>query len=375
MMKKKTIVLVLAVFLSLLSVGCANDPAGESAADSFAVESSESVSFESENSKEASSLEESIVISLPAESSEESAEESEEEVDPLPVYRDDEEPKLETIVLPSIPETDFSFLQDELTILIGSNGVIAYAFEPLGATNQTLTWTSSNEKAVTVAADGTLTAVGLGVSYVRAETSKGNYAECRVEVVETLPYSPIAALIHNMTFGNPIGWQFSLYDVNMDGTKELLTRTLGEDGLPVVNILDTASGEILLSFVTGSEEEWAVWKRGDGSCLVLLSFSQPMGEGEVRYVVDELTVGVDAEGKQTLLLERVLMREAFASGSQYYARIDGEFVSCENSTYQSVRSEYFASIKQQEDTKASWTYGVDPEEIVTVLQNPPIDSE
>lgn len=367
--KKRYILYTYFLALCLLAVGCANDPVEESSAETSGsqVSGGGESSEVPESSEEASSFEESIAISMPEESS------MEESAAPLPVYRNDEEPKLEDIKLPAIAEQGFAFLQSKLTMELGSNTSIPFEFTPIGTTDKTLAWTSSNEKAVTVSADGKLTAVGPGVSYIRAETPKGNYAECRVEVVEELPLSPIAALIKKVTSGNLKGRQFALYDVNMDGTAELLTRKLGENGLPVVDILDASSGESLLFFETGSDEEWAVWEREGGSRFVLISFSQPMGDGAVRYVVDELTVCFDEETKEErLCIERVLVREALTGGSVYYARIDGEFVSCENDTYQSVRSVYFGSIKQFQSTHATWVSGTDFEEIAKKLKEPSV---
>lgn len=362
---KKNSILTVVLLTVLLAVGCTTEPGGESSESSAYGSLSEESSL-SEQSVSISGGE----ISLPDDSSTEESSESEDVSDPGAdvsggIFRADGEPKLEDILLDPILEKGFRFTQSKLTLVLGKQGKIPYEFTPIGTTDRTLVWTSSNEKAVTVAEDGTLTAVGPGVSYIRATTGVGNYAECRVEVVESLPLSKVGSIVYNLTGGNPVGRSFAMYDVDQDGTDELLARGYGEDGLPNVLVLDTSSGETLLSLSTGTDEEWAVWRRTDGSRYILVSYTQPMEGSDVRYVMEELLT--DADGN--LLCSRVLAREAYADGSsRYFARIDGEIVSCDDATYQSVRQSYFAENGQIGGAGVTWVTGTDAAAIAALLE-------
>ena len=195
-------------------------------------------------------------------------------------------------------------------------------------------------------------------------TPKGNQATCVVEVVEEIPMSPLATLIYHKTQGGFTGWTFALQDVDQDGTAELLARTHGEDGLPVIWVMNAATGEELYSFKTGVDEEWALWKRKDGSRFILVSYTQNLKNGDVVYAMDELT---SAGGKA--VCSPVLFRKVSGGNSQYNARIDGVLMSCDKATYNTVRTTYFAENTQTEELAPRWVGGPDAETIATALQS------
>lgn len=314
-----------------------------------------------ESSEEESSGDESDPESLPPESSEETSSAPESSEDDG-IYRDESEPKLEDIVISPIEEKEFIFKKTEMLALLGGKVEVPYEFTPVGTTNRTLIWESSDPLVIRVEEDGSLTAVAPGKATITATTPKGNKATCIVEVVEEIPLSPLAALLQSKTQGAFSGWVFALQDVDLDGTAELLARTHGEDGLPVIYVMDATTGEEAYSFKTGVDEEWAVWQRQDGSRFILVSYTQNLKDGTAAYAMDELTASL--EGKP--IISPVLCRK---TNGEYNARIDGVLVKCDKSAYNVVRNAFFAENTQTEELTVRWIGGEDAETIATALQS------
>lgn len=385
---KKYLFLTAALCLVFFAAGCTE----QGGTESHATSETSSVSGGEESSAYGSSLgEESsyvseIIISWPSDESsleeisgdesdpedssqvESSAPESSEVSRPEPdfsgIYRDESEPKLEDIVISPIEEKEFAFKQTEMMVLLGSKVEVPYEFTPVGTTNRALSWTSSDSEVIRVEADGSLTAVSLGEATVTAVTPKGNKASCLVKVVEEIPMSPLATLIHGKTEGAFAGWTFALQDVDLDGTDELLARTFGEDGLPVITVMNVSTGETLFSFTTGVDEEWATWKRKDGSAFILVSYTQNLKNGDTVYAMDELTL---SGGKP--VCSPVLCRKVSGGNSSYNARIDGILMNCDKNTYNTIRTAYFAENTQTKELTVRWVGGMDAETIATALQS------
>ena len=387
---KKYLILFAAICVLLFAAGCTeqtNVSEGESAGASSAGESSwggESLTGSSEGEDSPGESSYIVEISIPWSEDESSQiDPSEDESDPEDssveepsqpesseanssepdfsgIYRDESEPKLEDIVISPIEEKEFSFKQTELLVLIGSKVEVPFEFVPVGTTNKKLTWQSSDHQVIRVEEDGSLTAVALGEATVTATTSKGNKATCLVKVVEEIPMSPLASLIYKKTEGSFTGWTFALQDVDGDGVAELLARTHGEDGLPVNYVIRISDGEELYSFVTGVDEEWAAWKRKDGSAFILVSYTQNLKNGDTAYGMDELTL---TAGKPAV--SPVLYRKA---SGEYNARIDGTLVKCDKAAYNAVRTAYFAENTQTKELELRWMGGMDAETIATALQ-------
>lgn len=87
-----------------------------------------------------------------------------------------------------IKTTGIKLDQTETTLDAGSKVVLVASVEPANATYRDVTWTSSDEKVLTVAEDGTVTAVAEGKATITAVTGEFK-AECQIAVhtYETLP--------------------------------------------------------------------------------------------------------------------------------------------------------------------------------------------
>ena len=84
-----------------------------------------------------------------------------------------------------IPVESVSLDKTELKLAKGGNAKLTATVLPADATDKTVTWTTSKDKVATVAADGTVTAVGEGTAVITA-TAGGKTAQCTVTVVNCL---------------------------------------------------------------------------------------------------------------------------------------------------------------------------------------------
>ena len=86
---------------------------------------------------------------------------------------------------PVVPVESVSLDKTELKLAKGGNAKLTATVLPADATDKTVTWTTSKDNVATVAADGTVTAVGEGTAVITA-TAGGKTAQCTVTVVNCL---------------------------------------------------------------------------------------------------------------------------------------------------------------------------------------------
>lgn len=97
------------------------------------------------------------------------------------------------------------FDESSLTMIAGgATQTIQATVLPANANDQSLTWTSSNQKVATVSSNGTVTPVGEGTTTVRAtaKDGSGKYAECSVTVeadksVKNVSIAPTSVTLNN----------------------------------------------------------------------------------------------------------------------------------------------------------------------------------
>ena len=83
----------------------------------------------------------------------------------------------------TVPVTGVTLTKTELTLAEGGSEKLTATVEPANATNQNVTWESSNNEVATVGQDGTVTAVKEGTAAITVKTADGNYqATCAVTV-------------------------------------------------------------------------------------------------------------------------------------------------------------------------------------------------
>lgn len=283
------------------------------------------------------------------------------------VYRAEDEPRLEDIRLPQIAEQGFSFLESDITLFLGKTATVLYEFKPVGAGDRRLTWSSSNESVVQVE-NGVLRAVGVGHAYVRAETVKGRKAECRVTVLPLGELTPLAELINRVMGDSAEGWQFACCDVDRDGQAELLARHADANGTAHTEVFCISNGTSMLQLQTGTNEEWAVWKRANSAeTFLLVSFEQLLEDGGTRYVAAEVLPS--KTGEETALTVRVMLqREVLPSqGTRYYIGQGEGLTACTQDAYSSFRTAYFNANREMPAGTVKWVSGDDPQKIADAL--------
>ncbi len=81
------------------------------------------------------------------------------------------------------------------TVMVGDSETFNAIVTPLNATNQNVTWTSSDTSVATIDSNGTMTALKVGETNITAITDAGNYTStCLITVVENNDTGAMPAL-------------------------------------------------------------------------------------------------------------------------------------------------------------------------------------
>ncbi len=75
-------------------------------------------------------------------------------------------------------------MQDKQVLYVNDSETLEVTFEPTGATNQTLTWSSSDSEVASVDATGKVTGVAVGTATITATSANGKSATCAITVTE-----------------------------------------------------------------------------------------------------------------------------------------------------------------------------------------------
>lgn len=109
-----------------------------------------------------------------------------------------------------IPVEGLSLNHGILDIIVGDTTRLKAYFEPEEATNQNVTWSSSDQNVAVVDKDGYVTGVALGTATIRATTEDGGFtAVCKVTVVNTATAAQSVSL-NKTTLDLTVGKAFQL---------------------------------------------------------------------------------------------------------------------------------------------------------------------
>jgi len=94
---------------------------------------------------------------------------------------------------PPVPVTGITLTKKTLGLMAGQHEKLAFTIAPENASNKNVTWSSNATTRATVAADGTVTAIGAGTATITVKTADGNFTDtCQVTV--TAPSGSILGL-------------------------------------------------------------------------------------------------------------------------------------------------------------------------------------
>jgi len=96
------------------------------------------------------------------------------------------------VVTSAVAVTGVSLNKSSVNLLVGGTEALTAAITPSNATNQNLTWTSSNDSAATVSAGGLVTAVAAGTTTITVKTVDGDKTTSCAVTVNSVPVSGVS---------------------------------------------------------------------------------------------------------------------------------------------------------------------------------------
>ena len=109
----------------------------------------------------------------------------------------------------NVPVESISLNYTETTIEIGNTKTLVVTFNPVYATDKTITWTSTKSSVASVE-DGVVTANEIGTATITAETSNGKTATCAV-TVEAVTEKTCWGVGNAFTYqGNPVSYYYAI---------------------------------------------------------------------------------------------------------------------------------------------------------------------
>lgn len=186
-----------------------------------------------------------------------------------------------------------SIIEESLKLIVGDTKKPEVTFTPADATNQALTWTSSDNAVATVAADGTITAVGAGEAKITA------VAQENTDLVDCVSVSVVEKqIINNGTFDVVTGNKIAIGYTDSNGvSKETIIDEVdsGFSWRPIRSKGDTATDTVLYFEIadggrTGNAMK--IWRNPDNSKSVGAMLQQRNLEGFVEGEKYRLTAYV-----------------------------------------------------------------------------------
>ncbi|MDR3276482.1 MAG: Ig-like domain-containing protein, partial [Treponema sp.] len=160
------------------------------------------------------------------------------------------------VTAPQIPVRGVT-LSGADTVAVGGSITLTKTFDPVNASNQNVTWSSTNSAVAYVAPDGTVTGLALGMAIIEVRTVEGNYTDRLTVTVTASPATVSLVTVSPKTASVPQGetQQFSAtvtgtgspsQDVTWDVTGGGAGTMMSADGLLIVAAAETA-GKLMVT--------------------------------------------------------------------------------------------------------------------------------
>lgn len=178
-----------------------------------------------------------------------------------------------TIELATVAVTGVSLNKETSTLTVGDTETLTATVSPDGATDKTVTWSSSDTDVATVE-NGVVTAVGSGTANITVTTTDGSKtASCAVTVNAAVVTSTVSLNANGGTINSGNITEYT------EGTGATLPTDVTRDGYTFGGWYDNAdlSGEPVTAIsadATGDKEYWAKWIGDDNT----VDESQPISE-------------------------------------------------------------------------------------------------
>ena len=148
------------------------------------------------------------------------------------------------------PVTGVTLDQTELSLYTGESKPLTATVEPDNATNQNVTWTSSNTSVATVNTNGNVTAVGAGTATITVTTAGGSHtATCTVTVEKPYTPPPYIPPTYAVTVPETTGGTVEVSPSRASSGRRVTITTQPAPGyeLESLTVLDSRGSEIALT--------------------------------------------------------------------------------------------------------------------------------
>lgn len=177
-----------------------------------------------------------------------------------------------TVVDNAIHVESVSIEPEELTIAVGEVSKLTAVIAPENADNKNVTWTSSNESAVSVDEDGNVTALRIGVAYIDVITQDGNHkASAKITVTEA------AVRVESVTV-----------------SPEELTLAVGEAGKLTVTVLPANAADKAVAWSSDNESVATVDENGNVTAVSVGSANITVVTADGGHTASVVVTVVDA---------------------------------------------------------------------------------
>ena len=184
-----------------------------------------------------------------------------------------------TVTAKPVPVTGVSISSKTLTIEKGKSKDLAATVQPKDATNQKVTWASSNKSVATVSSNGVVTAVAAGTATITVTTQDGGFtASCDVTVPASASFSGLT--LEAINSGT----------VTIDSDPMNLTIEMSKDGVNWTSktgnqiYIDLSAGEKV--YLRGDNSTYAKTVNGVGYCTTIVCTSPFYAYGNVMSLID-----------------------------------------------------------------------------------------
>jgi uncharacterized protein YjdB len=197
-------------------------------------------------------------------------------------------------VAPNVPVTSVSVSPTTLSVAVGANSTLTKTISPANATNQTVTWTSSNTSIATVNASGVVTGVAAGSATITVTTQDGNKtATCAVTVV--IPVTSVS--VSPTTLSLAVGANSTLTKTisPANATNQTVTWSSSNTNIATVN----ASG-VVTGVAAGSATITVTTQDGNKTATCAVTVVVPVSSVSVSPTTLSLAVGANSTLTKTI---------------------------------------------------------------------------
>jgi uncharacterized protein YjdB len=203
-----------------------------------------------------------------------------------------------------IPVTGISMDQDTLDIVVGDTGTLAVVFDPEDATNQNVTWSSSDESVATVDETGEVAGMDVGTATITAVSEDGGF-----EATAEVTVSEDTGVVDPTDPGTELGFDELTMDLPLGETADLTEIATIPDGVNVTwsssdeNVVSVDESGVITASQVGEADitmDTGEVQTEDGpptTATITITVTIPV-EG-VELDKSELTVGTDETGQLT----------------------------------------------------------------------------